>query len=223
MKKLILILVLFFGVIASSVSATAVNKTIQSRQAQAIEMQKKIKQMEQDALNRKVQPPKQKNVQKKQTKKTKAVKKVKKQAENKKESKKTSQATDKTDFLHITGPGDFAGPLMQQQIAQDGSSGLAYQKPDLEEKPSDVPEDNPPLETKRLKAVEKEYTLSGTTFDVELNKSVQVPANASFQHSTMEQAIRDVKKESMQYVECQQGDKNCAEYKVDATGKVILE
>ena len=115
--------------------------------------------------------------------------------------------------------GHMIQPLSQQQLPEDGSSGLAYQKKTY--KKSEASSENEQTTTRRLKAVEREYSLSGSTFDDGLRNQIKVPANASFQTQTMGEAVKAVKRENVRFEECKNGDKNCAEYEVDKAGKVI--
>ena len=138
------------------------------------------------------------------------------------QQKSPSQSSRNTDYLQIIETGRFASPLLHQSIAQDGSSGLAYQKRQVIQAKDDknVLDDNQ-QETRRLKAVEREYSFSGSTFGAETRNQIKVPANASFKMPTMQEAEKEVIKENIRFEECQEGDKNCAEYKVDSMGKVI--
>ena len=123
------------------------------------------------------------------------------------------------DKLKTTPLGHMIQPLSQQQLPEDGSSGLAYQKKTYNK--SEASSDKEQTTTRRLKAVEREYSFSGSTFDDGLRNQINVPAKASFQTQTMGEAARAVKRENIRFEECKNGDKNCAEYEVDKAGKVI--
>ena len=128
---------------------------------------------------------------------------------------------EKENVLQISGSGSFSVPLVQERLVQDGTSGLAYEKKQQENEQVEPVQETQQFQTRRLKAVEKEYTLSGTTFDVELNNSIQELQDADFQVSTMEEAAKDVKRQNTLFVECSPEDPDCVEYKVDEAGEVI--
>ena len=125
----------------------------------------------------------------------------------------------KEDKLKTLPLGRTVQPLLQQRLPEDGSSGLAYQKKTVQKLETQT--DGNQVTTRRLRPVEREYSLSGSTFDKEMHDQIDVPLNASFQVQTMKETANAVKKENMRFEECKDGDKNCSEYKVDSAGKVI--
>ena len=81
----------------------------------------------------------------------------------------------------------------------------------------------PKKRIRKLRAVEKDYSIPKTTFGNSTLQKVKVPVNGTFQTSTMAKAIEDFRKESISFEDCNSDDPNCKIYEVDEKGQVIFK
>ncbi|MBP5535035.1 MAG: hypothetical protein J6Y03_06000 [Alphaproteobacteria bacterium] len=83
-----------------------------------------------------------------------------------------------------------------------------------------------PVERKRVRkfrVTERDYSIPRTTFGNDTLKKVELPQNLTFQTQTMTDALKDFKRESLRFEECDSEDPNCRMYEVDEEGKVIFK
>ena len=83
-----------------------------------------------------------------------------------------------------------------------------------------------PVEQKRvrkLRAIQKDYSIPKTTFGKEAFKGIEISKNSTFQTPTMTDALKDLRKESIRFEECNSNDPDCKMYEVDEEGQVIFK
>ncbi|MBE6449085.1 MAG: hypothetical protein E7013_00060 [Alphaproteobacteria bacterium] len=136
------------------------------------------------------------------------------------------QAQESTSFSQLTKApkakvGTSIVPLMEQTLQADGSSGIAYENSVPAVNKDDIKTDENTKRYKKMRAVEREYTLPTNTFGSEIRNRINVVQNATFQTSTMPEVQEAVRKENIKFVECAENDETCQNYEVDEAGKVI--
>ena len=134
------------------------------------------------------------------------------------------QAQEKSSFSQLTNVpkvtvGTSIKPLSEQTLQADGSVGIAYENavPTVE----DVKTEQKTKRYKRMRAVEREYTLPTDTFDSEMKSRIDAVSDTKFLTSTMSELREAVRKKNVRFVECSENDKTCQEYEVDDAGEVI--
>ena len=116
------------------------------------------------------------------------------------------------------GSGRTSVPLTEEKILADGSAGLAHHTL-IEDVPAKT--ESTERQVRRLRAVEKDYSLPTSTFPAENLKQTQGAMDLNIQ--TMPDAVRALNKERYRFEECPNGDKNCQDFEVDSAGEVIFK
>ena len=86
-----------------------------------------------------------------------------------------------------------------------------------------VESSTPRKRLRKFRAVEKDYSIPKTTFGNETLQKIEVPEQTTFQMPTMEKAVRDFRRESISFEECDTEDPNCKVYELDEAGRVIFK
>ena len=243
MKQLVLFAVLFFlsnsFVLAQNVQGQGSD---QEKQAQMIKMQQSV-QNRQDQLmqiQKKIQEQQEKMKQQKDEKSQNAQQNkdvflrngldksrdISSDIKNKKTSSKISP--EQLENIRKNGIKPIKEETVRQmrirsskQSVQETENVVSEENSEEAEKETEQAQKEEKKKMKRFRAVEKDYTLPSTTFSGDLLKGVEVPVNPTFQVQTMSKAAKEIQRERTRFVECQEGDKNCAYYEVDDAGEVI--
>lgn len=83
----------------------------------------------------------------------------------------------------------------------------------------------PPTEQKRvrrLRAREKDYGMPKTTFGSSALQEAEMFSGVTFDTSTMEETVKEFKRESTFFEECDSDDPECKTYELDEEGQVIF-